>query len=214
MADLGVLGRFAKPRGRTTAVPTGIVDRDERCELCRVAVPEEHRHVLDVARNELQCACRACAILFVGGAAGERMKLVPDRVLVDPDPAITAGDWVGLGVPVGLAFVVRRSATAQHVVLFPGPAGIVEGDTRPELGAALRAATPLARELVADTECLFIYTPRGESKVDCFLVPIDRAYAFAGKLRRSWRGIDGGDDAKRDVTTFLDDIRRHARRLP
>src|SRR5262249_12126218 len=77
----------------------------ERCELCGGALPERHRHVIELADRALRCACGACAVLFRDpGAGGGRYRTVPDRVV-----RIESGlDLSALGVPVELAWLIRR----------------------------------------------------------------------------------------------------------
>ena len=39
--------------------------------------------------------------------------------------------------------------------------------------------------------------------LECFLVPIDVCYELVGRLRRVWRGFDGGQDARREIDDFF-----------
>ena len=40
----------------------------ERCDLCGTAVPDAHRHLVDVEERRLLCACQACGLLFAHDA--------------------------------------------------------------------------------------------------------------------------------------------------
>ena len=71
------LGRLA--RGGAAAAPEQTL---ERCELCSEPIPPEHRHLLDLEKRELCCACRACTLLFDRPAAGgDHYRLIPARRL-------------------------------------------------------------------------------------------------------------------------------------
>lgn len=199
MSGLSTLQRFASP---AVVEPT-----QERCELCSVAIGNVHRHVVDLDQQVLHCACHACAILFLrDDRGGGRFRTVPDRVVADPAFAMTATDWSVLGVPVGLAFFFRRQSLAEPMVCYPGPAGVTEAEPLPGLWTAVLAATPLAGMVEPDVEALLIHGERGQTQLACFIVPIDTAYALAGRLRSCWRGFTGGDEARAVIDTFFADL--------
>jgi hypothetical protein len=60
-------------------------------------LPEAHRHLLYLRRRELQCACRACALLFDGEAGGRgHSRLVPERRIrldIDTAPRRSVSRW-------------------------------------------------------------------------------------------------------------------------
>ena len=203
MTALRALQRFASPPPRPAP--------EERCELCGIVVPPGHRHLMDTQRRELKCACQACSLLFATDARGRALVAVPDRVLVDREFGLSAGAWSALGVPVGLAFVVHHADGTGHAICFPGPAGVVEAEPPAGFADVLAAATPLARALASDVEALLVYGARGATLLAAYLLPIDRAYALAGRLRTTWRGIDGGDDARAELAAFLSDLAARAR---
>src|SRR2546421_378276 len=83
---------------------------EERCDLCGEPIGPEHRHLLSLATRELQCACRACAILFDRAAAGGgARRLVPARYLYLADFDMTDRQWESLRVPVNMAFFCYTS---------------------------------------------------------------------------------------------------------
>lgn len=178
---------------------------EEVCELCGVAIAESHRHLVDVARHRLACACRPCALLF---ASHGTYRTVPERVLVDDGFAIAPARWAALGVPVGLAFIFYSSPLGRHVACYPSPAGVTEADVDAGLWAAIAEATPLAAKLEPDVEALLVHGERGADRLACFLVPIDAPYELTGRLRRCWRGFTGGDDARRELRAFFTELRR------
>jgi hypothetical protein len=210
MIALRSLQKYAAPPPRMGARAS---ERDEEtCDLCSTPVPPGHRHLFDIETRALRCACQACSLLFATPAAGRTLRAVPDRLLVDRAFGLTAGEWAALGVPVGLAFVVHHARSGEHAICFPGPAGVIEAEPPAGFATALAAATPLAALLAADVEALLVYGARGATTLACFLMPIDRAYALGGRLRQTWRGIDGGDDARRELASFLADLDARARR--
>jgi len=75
---LGRLRELLNPRPRTPL--------EERCELCGVPIPPEHRHLVNLETRSLLCVCRPCGLLFVsGGAAGGKYRTVPERHLFARD---------------------------------------------------------------------------------------------------------------------------------
>jgi hypothetical protein len=143
-------------------------------------------------------------VLFRQPGAG-RWRTVPDRVLHDPGLALAATDWAALEIPVGLAFLVR-SAEGRWTAIYPGPAGAVESTLPLEAWARLAARTPLAATCAADVEALLVRAGR-DGAVEVLLVPVDRCYELAGRLRRVWRGFDGGAEARAEVDAFLAALR-------
>ena len=170
-----------------------------RCEVCASPLPDRHRHVVEIGVHGVACACQACAILFERG--DKRYRTVPDRVRKDPAFAVPAAE---LGIPVGLACFVREEG--RVATWYPGPAGITDGDLDPEAWTALAAATPLAEQLAPHVEALLVYTPRSAPPRGCYLIPVTAAYDLAGRLRRSWRGFTGGDEAHAEIAAFFAEL--------
>jgi hypothetical protein len=176
----------------------------ERCELCSTELPGAHRHVVEVGKRGVLCACHACALLF---AAGGTYKAIPNRVKTDPAFALSPST---LGIPVGLAFVYRSAG--QTIVSYPGPAGIIEGELDAQLWDTLAAATPLARELSDDVEALLVRKDRGSARASCHLVPISTAYELAALLRASWQGFSGGPAVEAQLAAFFAELDRQGGR--
>jgi len=42
---------------------------------------------------------------------------------------------------------------------------------------------------------------------DCYIVPIDACYELVGRIRRCWKGFDGGEDAWNEIDGFFADLR-------
>jgi hypothetical protein len=51
----------------------------------------------------------------------------------------------------------------------------------------------------------------GGQGAECFIVPVDACYELAGRLRRLWRGFDGGAEAKAALEEFFSEVRAQCR---
>src|SRR5438094_9974056 len=100
---------------------------EERCDLCGEPIGPEHRHLLSLSTRELQCACRACAVLFDRAAAGGRMRrVVPTRCLYLAGFDMTDAQWESLRIPVNMAFFPYDTAAGRVVAHDPSPAAPTE----------------------------------------------------------------------------------------
>jgi uncharacterized protein DUF5947 len=178
----------------------------ERCELCSEPLPEEHRHLLDVGSGALACACRSCSILFErDGAALGRYRLVPGRRVpleVEVSPR-------ALGVPVGLAFFVKRDdgAVDGH---YPSPAGATRYAIDAAGWADLETRSPALRELRPGVEALLLDTTPDRNRR--WLVPIDDCYRLVALVRRHWSGVFGGAAVWAEIDAFFGELERRAPR--
>ncbi len=196
MIALPTLERFVRRAEHARAQRAGTT-----CELCGAKMSEQHRHVVDKTARRLLCACTACVIAFDGDSPG-RFRTVPDRRRVRRDGSIDAAMLDKLAVPVGLAFFFRSSTLARWVAVFPSVAGPTEAELPDEAWAALEARSALARELASDVEALLVHRTR-DGRCGGYVVPVDECYELIALLRRHWRGIDGGDDARRVIADFF-----------
>ncbi|MCX3062878.1 DUF5947 family protein [Streptomyces beihaiensis] len=193
------LRRFTAPR------PPAV----ERCELCSLPVPETHRHLVDSERRALVCACTACALLFDREGSGTgRFRTIPGRWLSEPEDRLDQRGWHALGVPVDVAFFFRDAARGRLVALYPSPAGATESQVDPAAWDAAFAGSALAHALAEDVEVLL--ARRTDERVTCHLVPVDAAYALVGRLRRHWRGFDGGPRARAELDAFFAEVDRRS----
>jgi len=183
----------------------------ERCELCGVPLAEAgHRHLVDVERRALSCACTPCALLFEQpGAAGGRFRTVPDRYLVDADHGLDDSAWEQLGIPVGVAFFFRNAALDRLVALYPSPAGATESELDPSTWQQVLGGSSLAAMLEPDVEALLVH--RVDGRYESYLVPIDICYELVGRMRLLWQGFDGGAEARADLEQFFAQVARRAR---
>ncbi|MGK5545862.1 DUF5947 family protein [Streptomyces sp. URMC 127] len=182
--------------GRRGAGPAGEADL---CDLCGVPAEDGHRHLYDAERAEALCACRACALLFTREAAGRgHYLLIPERrVRLAPLPT------EGLGVPVGLAFFVRR-AGGEVTAHYPSPAGATRWDVDPENWRAAEERCPLLDTLVPEVEALLVNTARGRQ--DHWITPVDDCFRLVALVRREWRGLSGGDRIRPAIERFFTDL--------
>jgi hypothetical protein len=181
----------------------------ERCELCKVELPAEHGHIADLENQTLQCACRACYLLFTRpGATHMRYRAVPDRYLKDPARTLTQAQFDELEIPVGLVFFLHSSTAGRVVGFYPSPAGATECVL--DLGAweRLTAEHPLLGAPAADVEAALI--SRTDGALEYFVVPIDACYELVGRMRMQWRGFDGGAEARASIQDFLQQARSRA----
>ncbi|MFJ9949644.1 DUF5947 family protein [Kitasatospora sp. NPDC091207] len=183
----------------------------ERCSFCGQQVPQEHRHLVDTEEQALTCVCTACGLLFQQpGAAGGRYRGVPDRYLAEPDHRFGEEQWAALGIPVETAFLFRNSRQDRLVLLYPGPGGATESEPDEAHWQAALGDSRLAAELEPDVEALLLRHPAA-SPVQCFLVPIDACYELVGRLRRCWKGFDGGAEARAELDAFFARVAGRAR---
>ena len=192
----------------------------ERCEMCAEAIGEQHQHVVSLQSRALMCTCRACYLLFTDQHATLRYRSVPDRYLSFPDFRLAAEQWNELQIPVGLVFLFINSMLEQTVAFYPGPAGATESELPLEAWTAIVAANPQLSLLSPDVEALLIRAPSRSGRrdqltgFDCHLVPVDACYELVGLLRRSWRGFDGGQEARALMDEFFTRVAQRSRRAP
>lgn len=198
-AAIAALGRIREARVRP--------EPGARCDLCSTPIEPDHRHVVETVARRLLCACRACALLFSSPGAGSgRYRAVPDRwVALEP----FSGVLDALGVPVGVAFFFESSAAGRVLAFYPGPAGATESELPLEAWQELVAANPPLATLTPDVEALLVRATGGS--FECYIVPIDACYELAGELRRTWRGFDGGAEARAALDGFFGRVRERAR---
>jgi hypothetical protein len=203
---LGGLERFARPTARRRVAPDAV------CEICAAAIGDAHPHVADLQRRSLCCACDGCGRLFAQpGAARGRFRTVPARVLYDPGLALAAPEWTALGMPVQLAFLFHSSSAKAWMATFPGAAGATEAEVAPEALGALSARTALVARAEPDVEALLVHGPRGAHRLECLLVPITTCYDLVARVRRRWKGFDGGDEVRREIEAAMAALRARAR---
>ncbi len=204
--------------GRRRAEPAAVAPPGPSCELCSVAVADEHRHLVDLDSRRIRCACTACSLLFESrggdeaGRAGTRYRAIPARVHTDPANPLRPADIDRLGVPVSVAFFFHSTAVGGPAACFPSPAGATESEVDPQVWAALCTRHPLLGAIAPDVEAILTHrTPEG---VEALLVPIDVCYGLVGEVRRHWTGLEGGPVAHERVVRLFDRLRDRATVMP
>ncbi len=181
----------------------------EHCEMCGIALPPDHRHLLERTSATLACACTACALLFEReGAAGGKYLAVPQRYLALSDFRMSDEQWDDLMIPVNMAFIFVSSAARHAVAFYPSPAGATESLLPLEQWEALVEENPVLASLAPDVEALLINRLRDAH--DYYLVPIDACYQLVGIIRSSWRGLSGGEEVWTAITAFFAALRTRA----
>lgn len=180
-------------------------DPQEHCGLCGLPVPEQHRHVLDLRRHEIHCACRACAILFDrGGAGGGHYCLIPERRRRLASFHLDDLGWRSLGIPVEMAFFVRRSENEEVSAFYPSPAGATRAEVPIESWQELESAHPAVRGIEPDVEALLVNRLPGGGQA--FIVGLDDCYRLVAVVREHWRGFSGGENVWSEIERFFGEL--------
>ena len=205
----------ADPLGRLRELlkPRPLPAPEERCELCGVPIPPEHRHLVSLETRGLLCVCRACGLLFTnGGAAGGRYRTVPERYLFARDLVLSEAQWESLQIPVSIAFFFHNSALGHAAAFYPSPAGATESLLPLATWEELVRTNPLLAGLEPDVEALLVY--RRSDGFECYVVPIDACYELVGRIRLHWKGFQGGEEAWREIDAFFAGLRQKSGESP
>lgn len=204
MSGTSTLQRLAR-QARQTA---GTVE--ERCDFCSRPVPAQHRHLLEVESREIMCACLACSILFAQQAASlGKYRLIGTRRRWLADFDLSDEQWLGLCLPVELAFFFYSSPAGRVLAYYPSPMGPTESLLPLETWQEMVARNPVLAEMEQDVEALLVNRAKGVNYY-C-LVPIDDCYRLVGLLRTRWRGFGGGTEVWQEIGRFFDDLRAMSR---
>ena len=180
---------------------------DEKCQLCSAPIPSDHRHLIDIERREIACACAACAILFDGrAAAGGRYRLAPRRYRSLDGSLLDGGLWERLELPVDVIFMFFSSTANRPVAFYPGPMGTTESSLPLPAWQEIAARSPVLETLEPDVEAVLVRRTRGAR--DYWIVPVDECYRLAGAMRVTWQGISGGDAMRDTVDAFFRRLNR------
>src|SRR5262245_14187966 len=163
----------------------------ERCELCSAELPPEHSHIVDVEARRLLCACRPCFLLFTDPSAANGKYRSAGARYEQIDAAQLA--WDAFDLPIGMAFFLRSTAANRVMAFYPSPAGATE--------SALAMDVPVMNRIEPDVEALLVY--RSGHSTEAWIVPVDACYELVGRIRRCWRGFDGGPEAHQQIEEFF-----------
>ena len=189
--------------------PARQVAAPEHCDLCQEVLAPNHRHLLELANRTLICTCTACFLLFnKDGAGSGKYRTVPRRFLAMPNFVMSDGEWDDLMIPVNMVFIYSSAGSKPVTALYPGPAGATESLLSLDNWGTLVQNNPILKMLEHDVEALLIYRVRGVREY--YIVPIDVCYELVGLIRRSWRGLSGGDTVWKNIADFFGRIRVQA----
>jgi hypothetical protein len=201
------LRSLARPRSAPPSAarpPEGEADI-EFCDVCRTAIPEDHRHLLQLSERRIICACEPCW----GMRAGEGdYRPTGQRTVWLPDLHIPEDVWAGFGIPIGLAFFMVSTVTECVVAMYPSPAGATESELRFSSWQDLLAVNPVLRGIEPDIEGLIVN--RLADPPIHVIAPIDRCYALTGTIKAHWEGISGGPGVELAVERFFAGLRAEA----
>jgi Family of unknown function (DUF5947) len=179
----------------------------EQCDMCGVALPHRHKHLIDPASRRLVCACTACSLLFPQNGA-VKYKSVPDNPRFLADFQLTDGQWESLLIPIGLAFFYRSSRDQRVLAFYPSPAGPTESLLALDAWGDIAAENPPLAAMEPDVEALLVN--RLISPAEHYLAPIDKCYELAGLIRTSWRGLSGGAEMWEKIGLFFSRLKEDA----
>jgi hypothetical protein len=193
---------LARPRNGTAVVD----DPDtERCDLCGITIPDDHRHLLALAERRIVCSCEACWAMRAG--EGD-YRPTGNRTLWLPDLDVPDDLWASFQIPIGLAFFMHSTVTSCVVAMYPSPAGATESELHFETWRRMVELNPVLEQLEPDIEGLIVN--RLTDPAVYAIAPIDRCYALTGAIKLTWEGISGGTGVGEAVSRFFDDLRREA----
>ena len=170
---------------------------EERCELCPSPLPGRHGHLVDLEARSLLCACRGCYLLFT--STGRAVTAT------GPCPRSTAGSPGSRSRrPSGTACRSRSawpsSSSTRPSAAWPPSTRARPGRPSPSCpsapGRSWPARTPSWPPCVPTWRRSWCGPTGPGTAIEGFVVPIDACYELVGRLRMSWRGFDGGSEAR------------------
>jgi uncharacterized protein DUF5947 len=203
---VATMRRFVRTRVESTIARPA----PERCELCSAEPPPTHRHLFEMTKRQVVCACDPCAMRF-HDVVGGRFKLIPRDPRVLPDFKLSDAQWENLSLPIDLAFFFFNSLHGKMTAIYPGPAGATESLLPLTAWTNLVADNPMLGHLEPDVEALLVN--RVGSYRDQFIAPIDACYELVGLIRMHWRGLSGGETVWREIARFFSGLQENARPL-
>lgn len=173
--------------------------------MCSALIGPNHRHLLEVARRQIHCACEPCAFRFQNVTEG-RFKLIPPDVRWLPDFNMSDSLWESLALPINLVFFRHDTLMGKVAAMYPSPAGATESLLSTESWSGLAADNPVLTEMQPDIEALLVNRV-GQNR-DYFLVPMDVCFELTGRIRLNWRGLSGGEQVWQQVNDFFSGLRQ------
>jgi hypothetical protein len=187
---------------RRIAVPPAVVEQ-EKCHFCNKVLPDDHRHIVDLAAMRFMCTCEMCMV--VQAVRGNYTPL-PQRYLNLVDFKMSDELWSDFLIPVNMAFFVLKSNQSGAVAFYPAPTGATESKLKMEPWNELQKCNPALHDLMPDLEALLVNRLDAANKY--YMVPIDSCYKLIGMIRTSWKGIHGGREVDDIIRKFFIELEK------
>lgn len=199
IGSLAGLRQFARKRAQT-----------ELCEMCSRELAVDHQHLIDPEKRKLVCACDACAIVFT--VADTKLRRVPRRVRFLPNFRMADAQWNNLMIPIEMAFFFNSSPHGRVVAFYPSPAGAIESLLAFETWNEVVTDNPPLEEMSPDVEALLVNRAGANRGIPAayYVVPIDECYKLVGLIRLHWRGLSGGTEMWREISSYFSALRAKA----
>jgi uncharacterized protein DUF5947 len=176
----------------------------EICELCASPLSRQHRHLLELDKRRVACACDPCAILF-GGSSRQRYRIIPRDVRLLKDFAMDDSEWESLLIPINLAFFVNSSVAGRVVAQYPSPGGAMESSLDLDYWSAIVERNPRLKQFEPDVEALLVN--RVSAAPQYYRAPIDECFRLVGLIRMHWRGLSGGTEVWQEIDSFFGELK-------
>src|SRR5262249_42039844 len=173
----------ARPAGGPGAGPAAD-EAAERCDLCGLPIPDDHRHLLALVERRIVCSCEACWAMRAG--EGD-YRPTGNRTLWLPELDVPDDLWASFQIPIGLAFFMHSTVTACVVAMYPSPAGATESELHFDTWRRMVELNPALDDLEPDIEGLIVN--RLSDPAAYPIPPIDRCYALTGAMQLTWEGL-------------------------
>jgi hypothetical protein len=121
----------------------------ERCELCSAELGPVHRHLLEMAKRQVVCACDPCALRFHDVVDG-RFKLIPRDARALLGFRLTDAQWERTRFTFGRVYPEAYSISQHGAEPFIMQTEcLVQSASAPAIGISVRFLHPMAREVGA-----------------------------------------------------------------
>jgi uncharacterized protein DUF5947 len=185
-------------------MPEGPQPMEANCDLCGTAMPEDHRHLLQLEERAMVCVCESCWALRSGDP---QYRPTAARVRWLDGFRLPSELWARLRIPIGLAFFLRTRG--KVVAFYPSLAGATESELDLAAWAELSGLNPELEQLESETETLIVNCLAEPAQGA--IAPTDDAYRLVGVIKANWQGISGGPDVDQAITGFFAGLREEAR---